>query len=192
MPVSKILKIRLSLKGRPIRAYVFDQDCILIGRNPEADVYLDNPGISRDHLKIERAPAGYLAEDLNSANGTFVNDVRIKKQYLANEDVVRIGKFSLWMSIEQDRRGHEGNHASVISGTVGGTTVLSTSELQEMMRVAREAEPTPPAEPQTVAAVAAAPARPSRRAQIFVLFGLLGAFALGTALGAGAMWYVYR
>jgi predicted component of type VI protein secretion system len=192
MSASQILKIRLSLKGRPIRAYVFDQDCILIGRNPEADVFLDNPGISRDHLKIERAPAGYLAEDLNSANGTFVNDVRIKKQYLTNEDVVRIGKFSLWMSIEHDRRGHDGAHTSMTSGTIGGTTVLSTSELQEMMRVAREAEPAPPPEPQSVTAARSAPAGPSRRAQIFVLAGLFFAFVLGTVLGAGAMWYLYR
>src|SRR5262245_15317410 len=82
----RALKIRLSLKGRPIKAYVFNQDCVLIGRNPEADVVLDNPGISRDHLKIERAGNGYFVEDLNSANGTFVNDQRVQKQYLANED----------------------------------------------------------------------------------------------------------
>jgi pSer/pThr/pTyr-binding forkhead associated (FHA) protein len=192
MPVSQILKIRLSLKGRPIRAYVFDQDCILVGRNPQADVYLDNPGISRDHLKIERAPGGFFAEDLNSANGTFVNDVRIKKQYLQNEDVVRIGKFSLWLAIEHDRRGHDGPRTNMSSGTVGGTTVLSTSELEEMMRVAREAEPAPPAEPQPAPRAGAAPARRSRRAQVLVLVGLLFAFALGTVLGAGAMWYVQR
>jgi hypothetical protein len=192
MPGNDVLKIRLSLKGRPLRTFVFDQDCILVGRNPEADVCLDNPGISRDHLKIERAPAGYLAEDLNSANGTFINDVRIKKQYVQNEDVVRIGKFSLWMSIEHDRRAHDGAHPAMAAGTYGGTTVLTTSELQEMMRVAREAEPVPPPEPQPVAAARSVPAGPSRRAQIFVLMGLLFAFVLGTVLGAGAMWYVYR
>ncbi len=189
MPVSQILKIRLSLKGRPIRAYVLDQDCILVGRNPEADVFLDTPGISRDHLKIERKPGGFVAEDLNSANGTFINDVRIKKQYLQNDDVIRIGKFSLWLSIEQDRRGHDGQHPVIAAPSIGGTTVLSTSELQEMMRVAREAEPMPPDELQPGPA---APARPSRRAQIFALLGMLFAFALGTFFGAGVMWYVYR
>jgi ferric-dicitrate binding protein FerR (iron transport regulator) len=70
--------------------------------------------------------------------------------------------------------------------------VLSTSELEEMMRVAREAEPAPPAEPQPAPRAGAAPARRSRRAQVLVLVGLLFAFALGTVLGAGAMWYVQR
>jgi pSer/pThr/pTyr-binding forkhead associated (FHA) protein len=186
-----LLKIRLSLKGRPIRTYVFNQDCVAIGRNPEADVHLDNEGISRDHLKIERTPGGFLAEDLNSANGTFVNDRPIKKQYLQHEDVIRIGKFSLWVSLEEDRRASAAHNPAMQAGTMGGTTVLTTSELQEMMAAARQSEPEPPPDPKPEPVVVAATGLP-RRAQVFIVLGLLFAFTLGSFLGAGAMWYVCR
>jgi predicted component of type VI protein secretion system len=187
MSANKVLKLRLSLKGRPIRTYVFDQDCVRIGRNPDAEVYLDNAGISREHLLIERKPAGYLAQDLNSANGTFINDKQIQKQYLYHEDVVRIGKFSLWVSLEEDRRSGPGRHAAA-AGTMGGTTVLRTGELEELMRTVREAEPVPPPEPK-LEPVAAGPAGFSRRARVLLLVGVLGAFGLGLVVGIGLMWY---
>jgi predicted component of type VI protein secretion system len=186
-----LLKIRLSLKGRPIRTYVFNQDCVMVGRNPEADVHLDNPGISRDHLKIERTPGGFLAEDLNSANGTFVNDRPIKRQYLQHEDVIRIGKFSLWLSVEEDRRASAAAKSAVQPGTMGGTTVLTTSELREMMEAARQSEPTAPPDPKPEPAPTAV-AVLTHRAQVFIVLGLLFAFALGSFFGAGSMWYICR
>jgi predicted component of type VI protein secretion system len=186
-----VLKIRLSLKGRPIRTYMFNQDYVTVGRNPEADVFLDNEGISRDHLKIERTPGGFVAEDLNSANGTFVNDQPIKKQYLRHEDVIRIGKFSLWLSVEEDRRGAAGHKAVLQPGTMGGTTVLTTTELREMMEAARQSEPTPPPDPEPEPIPVGAMGLP-RRAQVFIVLGLLFAFALGSFFGAGTMWYIYR
>jgi predicted component of type VI protein secretion system len=186
-----LLKLRVSLKGRPIRTYVFNQDCVMIGRNPEADVYLDNPGISRDHLKIERTPGGYLAEDLNSANGTYVNDKRIQRQYLQHEDVVRIGKFSLWLSLEEDRRTGAALRPASHPGTLGGTTVLTTGELREMMEAARQSEPAPPPDPKPEP-VAAPVAGITRRAQVFIVLGMLFTFALGWFLGAETVWYLYQ
>jgi predicted component of type VI protein secretion system len=186
MSAGKLLKIRLSLKGRPIRAYVFDQECVLVGRNPDADIFLDNSGISRDHLKIERTPQGYMVEDLNSGNGTFVNDRQVQREYLAHEDVVRIGKFSLWVSLEEDRRG---NTARVATSPVAleGTTILRTQELDEMMHTVRETDKEPPPEPVGVAASTQAE-RKRWRART-VLFSL-SAFLSGTALGAGTVYYL--
>src|SRR5687767_4417640 len=83
MSAERIVKVRVTLKGRPVRTYVFNKDIVSVGRNPEADIFLDNPGISRDHMQIVATPYGtYRVEDLNSANGTFVNDVLANNQTL--------------------------------------------------------------------------------------------------------------
>jgi predicted component of type VI protein secretion system len=140
MSGSKLMKVRVSLKGRPIKSYTFNQDVIMIGRNPEADIFLDNPGISREHLRLEMTSRGfYAAEDLGSANGTYLNDQPIKREYLMNNDVVRIGKFSLWVSYEEERRNSEDSIHPQAS-TFEGTTVLSADELEGMMTTSKETE----------------------------------------------------
>ena len=73
MPDYDLVKLRLSLMGRPVRNYTFNKPVISVGRDPEADVYVDNPGVSRDHFRLERMESGeYQVVDLGSANGTFV------------------------------------------------------------------------------------------------------------------------
>ena len=39
----QLLKLRVTLKGRPVRAYSFKKECITVGRDPESDVFLDKP-----------------------------------------------------------------------------------------------------------------------------------------------------
>jgi predicted component of type VI protein secretion system len=186
---NRLLKIRLSLKGRPIRTYAFNQESVLIGRNPEADIQLDNSGISRDHLRIAQTPGGYVAEDQNSANGTFVNDAPIQKQHLRNEDVIRIGKFSLWVNLEDDRRGSTATSGPAATTAMGATTVLSTIELEKMIQAARAAEPAPPPEPRS--APGEKPGRP-RHSWVLIIFNLLFALVLGTGIGMGTLWLMSR
>jgi predicted component of type VI protein secretion system len=144
MSGKRLLKIRLSLKGRPIKTFTFNKEVISVGRNPEADVFLDNPGVSRDHLKLEMTSRGFYAvEDLGSANGTFLNDQPIKREYLMNNDVVRVGKFSLWVNYEEDRRTMSAS-GKLHPQAFEGTTVLSTDELEDMMHHAQVSEPEAP------------------------------------------------
>ena len=183
MAEEKILKVRVSLKGRPIRTYSFNQDSIQVGRSPDCDIFLDNPGVSRHHLSMIRGPGGhYRAEDAGSANGTFLNDERLSKEYLMNDDVVRIGKYSLWVRYEADRRG-PGDSKAFPPDVVEGTTVLSTDELERMLQ-AKDEEPG--ANLRVVAGTRAhdASADPARTRTYWVLAVVI-AFVLGTALGAG-------
>lgn len=184
----RLLKIRLSLKGRPIKSYTFNKDTILIGRSPEADVFLDNPGVSREHVKLEMTNKGYYAaEDLGSANGTYLNDQPISREFLMNNDVLRIGKFSLWMNYEEDRRGmgHDGQHQNAAHE---GTMVLSSEELEGLITKSKESETNPVAFQEQEKKESPAPrtrkkAFPSRG---FLSVMILVAFLLGTVVGAGA------
>jgi predicted component of type VI protein secretion system len=181
--VSLKKKIRVSLKGRPIRSYAFGKDVITIGRDPDSDVYLDNPGVSRHHVRIEKEPQGFFAEDLGSANGTFLNDQQVhQREFLQDQDVLRVGKFSLWLSLYEDRRGVSDTKA-ISPTTFQGTTVLSTTELEGMMSKVREAD--------EKAAPAMDLAHPYVRTQsphygtiaVAVVF-----FLLGAAAGAWLFW----
>ncbi len=189
MAESRLLKIRLSLKGRPIKAFVFDQECVLVGRNPEADIFLDNPGISRDHLKIERSTTGYQVVDLNSANGTFLNDRPVQRSYLGHEDVIRIGKFSLWVSLEADRRGSHPN-GGAFPVAFEGTTVLRTGELEEMMHTVRELDHSPPEDP--TPKPEPIPAATRRQWRNRALLAAAAGLCWGTAIGAGTVYYLFR
>ncbi len=73
-----------------------DQPPIIIGRDDVADVVLDAPQISRQHVRL--TPLGersWRVEDLGSANGTFVNDRhhRIDKSIVSEEDVLFLGSY---------------------------------------------------------------------------------------------------
>ena len=46
----------------------------MIGRDDTADLVIEDSQASRRHARIEPSPYGAIVEDLQSANGTFVND----------------------------------------------------------------------------------------------------------------------
>lgn len=67
----------------------------LIGRLENCDVILDSPEVSRRHALIRQTGETYFLEDLDSSNGTYVNDERIKQVELHEGDLIQISKFHL-------------------------------------------------------------------------------------------------
>lgn len=191
MSEGNLLKLRLSLMGRPVRNYTFDKSIVSIGRDPGSDVFVDNPGVSRDHFRLEKTPAGeYQLVDLGSANGTFVNDQMVHTAVLKSNDVVRFGKYTLWVGYDTDRRAAADAARRSPALAEQHTLVLSRAELGSLLEASKEREehpqPPPPslASASAPAAAAAAAAKPARVswAAVFV------SFLLGAALGAGAVW----
>ncbi len=82
------------------RRFPLDAPC-LVGRGPYNHVVLDDTRISRQHAKISPEAGGHVVYDLNSANGTFVNDVQVKRQKLHANDVLRFGPFRFKFELEQ-------------------------------------------------------------------------------------------
>lgn len=68
---------------------------ILIGRHPEADVFLSDITVSREHAVIERDGNGFVLTDKGSLNGTYLNRVEIDKSTLNDLDELQIGKFKM-------------------------------------------------------------------------------------------------
>ncbi len=63
----------------------------IIGRSVECDLPIVNISVSREHCRIIADIEGFRLEDLNSHNGTFVNELPIKSQLLAHGDKITIG-----------------------------------------------------------------------------------------------------
>lgn len=183
MSEGMLLKLRLSLMGRPVRNYTFDKTVVSIGRDPGSDVFVDNPGVSRDHFRLEKTPAGeYQLVDLGSANGTFVNDQMVHTAVLKSNDVVRFGKYTLWVGYDSDRRAaaDAARRSPVVAEQ--HTLVLSRTELGNLLEASKEREEHPLAPPPGLAP--AGTVRPARTPWGAITFS----FLIGAALGAGATW----
>lgn len=68
---------------------------ITIGRSPEATIQLPLKNISRIHARVYRMDEEYLVEDLDSTNGTYLNNVRIVRSVLRDNDQIEIGEARL-------------------------------------------------------------------------------------------------
>jgi diguanylate cyclase (GGDEF)-like protein len=74
------------------RRYPLSVACsVTIGRGGDCAVHIDDNSVSRKHARIEPTDTGFVASDLGSTNGTFVNDVPISKHPLADGDYLRVG-----------------------------------------------------------------------------------------------------
>jgi len=73
----------------------FGEERITIGRRADNHLVIDADNISRQHLCIERHGEEYLATDMGSSNGTFLNDQRIQSAVLKDGDSLRIGDYTL-------------------------------------------------------------------------------------------------
>jgi Inner membrane component of T3SS, cytoplasmic domain len=81
--------------GRVGESFPLEGERMSIGRRPDADVFLDDVTVSRDHaLLIKRGEQWHL-DDCGSLNGTYVNRSRIESQRLEGGDEVQIGKYKL-------------------------------------------------------------------------------------------------
>lgn len=82
-----------------------DQDKI-IGRDPSVDIVLQGGHISRRHAELSIRDNQLWLKDLNSANGTFVNDARITEQQLYQNDELQIDvvRFLVFDTLQETRR----------------------------------------------------------------------------------------
>jgi len=64
---------------------------VQIGRIADNDIVLPDPNVSRVHARVERRDGAYYVTDLESTNGTWLNEQRVTSAPLAENDVIRLG-----------------------------------------------------------------------------------------------------
>ncbi len=70
------------------------KDEVSVGRGSGCDVILNDKKASRKHAIIRRSGLSFVIKDLGSANGTFVNGIKIEEQELSGDDSITIGDVS--------------------------------------------------------------------------------------------------
>src|SRR4029453_998777 len=83
----------LRVKAGPYKGKVFDisEENLVIGRDVTDGVQILDQGVSRRHAEVIRIGEMYFIKDLESRNGTFVNDKQISEELLRIGDQIRIG-----------------------------------------------------------------------------------------------------
>jgi len=77
------------------KTYSWTADQIRIGRNSANDFVIANASVSGVHCIIERCESGWRVRDLDSTNGTRVNDQRVEMANVRRNDVITLGDIAL-------------------------------------------------------------------------------------------------
>jgi hypothetical protein len=86
----------VSVEGVEVKHVYLTKDVTTLGRKSDNDIVLDNAAISGRHCKFElKGLADVFVEDVGSTNGTFINNKRIKRHKLEDDDVIALASFRI-------------------------------------------------------------------------------------------------
>jgi pSer/pThr/pTyr-binding forkhead associated (FHA) protein len=88
-------KLIIKFNDVVIDQIILKQGDMNVGSRPGSDVLLDNLAVSGNHASIFTIGEDSFIQDLNSTNGTFINNKKVNKHHLENGDVVTIGSHTL-------------------------------------------------------------------------------------------------
>jgi len=122
----------LVFNKKVIKEYPFDKDNMTIGRNEGNDIVIDNLAVSGLHARIDKTENTYILTDLQSTNGTFVNDKRITSHRLQHKDKIIVGKHLLFFALSKEEQGE------VKEAELDKTMILDTARQKDLL--AKQAE----------------------------------------------------
>jgi pSer/pThr/pTyr-binding forkhead associated (FHA) protein len=125
-------RVILVFNKQVIKDYPFTKENMTIGRAEENDIIIDNLAVSGYHARIDRAGDTYILTDLQSTNGTFVNDKKVVSHRLRHKDKITIGKHLLFFAFSKSEQ------ARAKEGELDETMVLDTARQKELL--AKQAE----------------------------------------------------
>jgi pSer/pThr/pTyr-binding forkhead associated (FHA) protein len=95
-----LIKLKHIIHGAVVSEIEMTEGEFTIGRNHGNDLQLDGGGVSGEHAVITLVADSIFPEmfdvtirDLNSTNGTYVNNTSVKQQKIENGDYIRFGNY---------------------------------------------------------------------------------------------------
>jgi pSer/pThr/pTyr-binding forkhead associated (FHA) protein len=85
-------RLILMFNKQVVKEYPLDKEGVTIGRNEDNTIVVDNLAVSGYHARIDLAGKDHILTDLQSTNGTFVNDKKVVSHKLSHGDNVIVGK----------------------------------------------------------------------------------------------------
>ena len=124
MPTLKLNFKNQTLENFPVRKGY----SLTIGRKRNNDIIIENLAVSGHHAKIDSVGDEFVLIDLQSKNGSFVNEKLITSHWLKPGDIISVGKHTLVFSYSEDE-------ASLDGGTdeIESTMIMDTSKYRSMV-----------------------------------------------------------
>jgi pSer/pThr/pTyr-binding forkhead associated (FHA) protein len=124
-------KLILTFNKQVIKEYPFTKDSITMGRQEDNSIVIDNLAVSGYHAKIDRVGGEFILTDLQSTNGTFVNDQKVVSHRLSHRDNIVIGKHViLYIATEKGKLEGEGTDKKL---QMDKTMLLDTAKQRELL-----------------------------------------------------------
>lgn len=123
LPPAEVHCLEIEEGDLPEQLIIIGSSSVKIGRTAPADVVISQRSISREHCIIGLANDELLVTDLNSTNGTYVDDARITRAtVLPVGSVLRLGEIAMRHSVytpaeAERRRGQGGFHSQRVAAT---------------------------------------------------------------------------
>lgn len=125
-------------KGRDAgKEMVLQKPLVSIGTLSENDLVLTDTTVSRRHAVVEEKPNGYVLRDLDSTNGTFLDNVRVREAYLAPGALIRLGQTELAFSPLEERIENLRSNADRFGELIG-----SSAAMREIYAILERVAPT--------------------------------------------------
>ena len=83
-----------------VEIFPLDGKILRIGQNKENDLVIHHPQVSQEHAQLRLVNGQYTIFDLNSAEGTFVNGVKVSQSLLSPGDVISLGGLPVVFGLE--------------------------------------------------------------------------------------------
>ena len=121
-------RLILVFNKQVIRDYPFAKESMAIGRSEENDIVIDNLAVSGFHARIDKIGDTYILTDLQSTNGTFVDDKKVVSHKLQHRDKVMIGKHFLFFAMSKAEQAKSDDDAELDQ-----TMILDTAKQKELL-----------------------------------------------------------
>jgi pSer/pThr/pTyr-binding forkhead associated (FHA) protein len=139
-------KLILKFEAAVLKEVTVGPRPVTIGRAPDNDIQIDNLAVSSHHARIFMEESRLVLEDLNSLNGTFVNNQKIQRVNLKQADQILIGKHHVVIDMGGAVEAPALPDAKkVVAPKVEETMVLDTKKRKEMLQQGLSPAPTAPA-----------------------------------------------
>jgi len=132
-------RLILMFNKQVIKEYPFLKDSITIGRADDNSIVIDNLAVSSYHARIDKAGTDFILTDLQSTNGTFVNESKVVSHKLVHGDNVVIGKHVLLFVAADKGKVEEAEKDKKMS--LNKTMMLDTAKQRELLSKQKGAAP---------------------------------------------------
>jgi len=128
--------VTVTFGGELVGEFPVDKPVVVVGREATCEIHIDNLGVSRTHCQFIKRGNAYVLQDMNSANGTYVNGKRVGEHYLNDGDEILIGKHTMKYSAHGQVASEQAGQAAAAGDEIQDalhTYVMDGSKIRERL-----------------------------------------------------------